>query len=541
MFARNDGQKSFNFIRYLNSPFDWFRRFRRREQKMLFFALRHSKTTLIFSGVFVIVSIFLFARIPKDFLGSVEQNKFTIFIEMPTGTKLDTTNEIVAKVEQIVAEIPEVKMQNTRVKPWSSRIYVELVPDDQRKRSTRDIIEVIRAKAAYLNPAFIHFDEEEQIGTKEITVELYGYEPDVLRLLAMQVARRLENIRGLSDVKIRMREGRPEMQVLVDKDAAALFDISTQNIADQIHGGIRGLRATLFRTDGKEVETITRLKAEDRQTFRDVHKLILSSREGGEPFLLEQVAKFKFEVGASEVWRKNKRRMVQVSARLGNLPLSRAAELVEKNLSRLAFHEDYFYKIGGDYNLLIRSQQEMKLVGLLVIFLVYLVIASLFENLLQALLILSAIPFALGGAVLFLMLGPRTINISAFLGLMVLAGIVVNHLIILVDRINDYRKKNFSPLRAVMAANRDRLRPIMMTSVTTIIGLIPMAIGRGGGSQLWSSLALTVIGGLLSSLILSLVVTPSFYLSALKFGRVFSDRLGRLFEILKIKLALRKA
>lgn len=489
-----------------------------KERKLLFRTVRNGKKVIIAALIYLGVAGYFFTQMPADYLGSTEQNKFTVFIEMPTGVKLDVSNEAVKKVEAVVREVPEVKTITSRIEAWSSKVYVELVPSTERKRSNAQVIEEIREKTGRMDPAFVYFQEDDQVGTKEITIEVYGHDYKTLRQLAIGISNRMESVKGLTDLKIRMREGRPEMTVIVDKNRAATLGVSTQGVADQIHGAMRGLRATLYHEEGKEIETITRLEEKYRKTFRDLYKLIISTQDGT-PILLEQVAGFKFDLGPSEVWRKNKDRMIQVSANLNDIPLSKAVLGVREKLEDLEFPENYHYEIGGDYETLIKSQKEMRMVILMVIILVYLVLASLFESFTQPFIIMAAVPLALGGAVLVLYFGPKTIGIGALLGLMMLAGIVVNHSIILVDRINYYhRDLKVNLIKSIMLSNKDRLRPILLTTSTTLLGLVPMAIDKSDGANLWSPLALTVIGGLFSSLILTLLITPSIYLVAAQTG-----------------------
>ena len=205
--------------------------------------------------------------------------------------------------------------------------------------------------------------------------------------------------------------------------------------------------------------------------------------------------------------------MIQVSSNIGKMPLSKVVDKVRTVLKDVPFPEDYFYRVGGDYPTLIKSNKQLRLMLIFVLVLVYLVLASLFESVYQPFLIMAAVPLALIGAVIALYFGPHSIGVGALLGMMMLAGIVVNNSIMLLDRINSYvKEKKSSPVRAAVSANKDRLRPILMTVSTTILGLIPMAIDRSEGANLWSPLALTVIGGLVSSTILTLMVTPSFYI-----------------------------
>ena len=490
----------------------WVKKFSLVERRFLFRSIRHRRRVLLICIGAFLGALFFISKLGTEYLGSTEQNKFTIFIELPTGAKLDVSDKMVKRVENIVKKVPEVKLVTSRIEPWSSKVYVELVNATQRKRSVHDIIEGMRQETNKMHPAFIYFQEEEQVGTKEIVLEIFGYNYDKLRELAIAMANRMESVKGLTDTKIRMREGRPEMQVTINKKRAGLYDLTVSDTANQIHGQMRGFRATVYHTEGTEVETISRLDEKYRKTFKDLHHLIMTSKNG-DSVLLDQLSDFKFGLGPSEIWRKDKNRMIQVSANIGKIPLSKIVAMVEKSLKSIPFPEDYFYRVGGDYPTLVRTNKQMRIMILLVLVLVYLVLASLFESFYQPVLIMVAVPLALVGAVMALYFGPKSIGVGALLGMMMLSGIVVNHSIMLVDRINYYvNQKKCSAIRAAILANRDRLRPILMTMSCTVLGLIPMAIDKTEGANLWSPLALTVIGGVVSSTVLTLMVTPAFYI-----------------------------
>ena len=490
----------------------WIKRFSHVERKFLFKSIRQRRWVLLgCAGIFTLSAI-LFMQFGREYLGSTEQNKFTIFVELPTGAKLEASDKVVKKVEAIAKQVKEVKTVTSRTEPWSSKVYVELVPSTDRKKSTDDVIESIRQDTNKLHPAFVYFQKEEQVGTKEVIVEVFGYNYDKLRELAIAIANHMEGIRGLSDTKVRMREGRPEMQVIVKKEETGMNDLTVSDAANQIHGQMRGFRATVFHSEGREVETISRLDEKYRKTFKDLHHLVLTTKKGNS-VLLDQLATFKFGLGPSEIWRKDRNRMIQVSANIGKVPLSKVVSDLEKSLKNTPFPEDYFYRIGGDYPTLVKTNKQMNIMITFVLVLVYLVLASLFESFYQPLLIMIAVPLALIGAVIALYFGPHSVGIGAMLGMMMLGGIVVNHSIMLIDRINYYvQKKNCSAIKAAVWANRDRLRPILMTMSTTVLGLVPMAIDKTEGANLWSPLALTVIGGVVSSTILTLMVTPAFYI-----------------------------
>lgn len=507
----------------------WVKRFSKIERKLLFKSIRYRKRVALGSIVVFLVSFFFLSRLGLEYLGSTEQNKFTIFVELPTGARLDVSDKFVKKIEAVVKTIPEVKNVTSRIEAWSSKVYVELVNSTERHRSTNDVIEVIRQETNKMHPAFIYFQQEEQVGTKEVILDVFGYNYDKLRELAIAIANRLEGIKGLTDTKIRMREGRPEMQVIVDKKKTGLNELSVAETANQIHGQMRGFRATVYHTEGTEVETITRLDEKYRKTFKDLHNLIMTSKNG-QPVLLDQLSDFKFGLGPSEIWRKDRNRMVQVSSNIGKVPLSTVVARIQESLVSVPFPENYFYRVGGDYPTLVKTNKQMKIMIIFVLVLVYLVLASLFESFYQPLLIMIAVPLALVGAVVALYLGPHSIGIGALLGMMMLGGIVVNHSIMLVDRINYYViQQHQSHIKAAILANRDRLRPILMTMSTTVLGLVPMAIDTTEGANLWSPLALTVIGGVVSSTILTLMVTPSFYIIFQDVGALFRPKHNKIY------------
>ncbi|MCG3177318.1 MAG: Cobalt-zinc-cadmium resistance protein CzcA [Candidatus Omnitrophica bacterium] len=490
----------------------WVDRFARSQRKLLFTTIRNQIWVVAGAIAVLLISWFMMSRLGLEYLGSTEQNKFTTYVEMPTGTKLEVSDKTVKKVEQIMRKIPEVKNVSSRIEAWSSKVYVELVPATQRKRTVNDIIESVRPETSKMHPAFVYFQQEEQVGTKEVILELFGYNYDKLRELAIAMANKLGQVKGLTDAKIRMREGRPEMQVLVQKKTAGIHGIDVGTVANQVHGQMRGFRATVFHTEGKEVETITRLDEKYRKTFKDLHRLILTT-ENGDPILLEQLSDFKFGLGPSEIWRKNRNRMIQVSANIGKVPLSKIVEDIKFAMKDIPFPEDYFYRVGGDYPNLVKTNKQMRMMIVFVLVLIYLVLAALFESFAQPILIMVAVPLALVGAVIALTMGPKTISIGALLGMMMLGGIVVNNSIMLMDRINYYvRDLRIGHVRSAVMATQDRLRPILMTFASTVLGLVPMAIDKSEGANLWSPLAITVIGGIVSSTALTLLVTPSFYI-----------------------------
>jgi HAE1 family hydrophobic/amphiphilic exporter-1 len=475
--------------------------------------------------VLLVGLLFLFAlskgrKLKTEFIGITEQNEFTIHVELPTGAKLEMSDQCVARVEKVLKskEYPEVKTVSSRIERWSSKVYVKLHPLVFRVRPTQAVIDTLRPQMEEIEryyDAFIYFEEPQEVGTKEIFLDVFGYDYDVLKNLAIAMATKMQAVPGMTDVKIRMREGRPELRLFIDRDRAAAFGLNIEDIATTVHGEMRGLRATYYHTEAKEVEMVVRLQDPDRKTFRDLHKLVLAAQDGTMVYL-NQIANFNFDIGPSEIWRKNKQRMVQVSGSRGPMSLKEAGEKIKAAMADVEFPKDYFYRFGGDYEKMLQNQKEFTFATQLTLFLVYLVMACLFESFIQPLIIMMTVPLAAIGVIFIMYITNTSINIGALIGFMMLGGIVVNNAIVLIDFINlklqNRRQTRHVLLKALLASGQDRLRPILMTGLTTLLGLIPMALDRSESANLWAPLAVSVMGGLMSSTFLTLFIIPSIFL-----------------------------
>ena len=499
--------------------------FYRLQERALLFVFRRRFLVVAISVALFLAAMYTYGKMGKEYMGTTEQNRFTVFIELPTGAKLDSSDEVVRKVEAILREVPEVKTFTARVEAWSSKVYVDLVGLRERKRSVGEVIESLRPKVERLQPAFIYFEEEQEVGTKEIILNIFGHEYDVLREIAIALTTRMGRIPYFTDTKIRMREGRPELDIRVDKEKSAELGFTTKDVADMVHAKVRGVRATMYHTKASEVETIARMQEKDRRTVKDIHALTIS-KSGEDRVTLDQVADFEYGLGPSEVWRKNRARMIQVSANIGELPLGKAAALLDKELADLKLPEEYFYEVGGDYPTLVKTQQEFLLTIVVIVTLIYLVLASIFESYRQPFIIMATVMLATIGAILALYVTGTSIGMGALIGLMMLAGIIVNNGIILVDHANELKGTRNNLFRLLMQAARDRLRPVLMTTATTIFGLLPMALDKSEGSNLWNPLAITVIGGLLFATPLTLVLVPAIYSIFEQFGEIARESLS---------------
>lgn len=479
-------------------------------------SVRYQKWIALAMGAASFLSVIVYLYVmEKDFLGSTEQNEFIIFVELPAGAKLDISDQVVREVEAKLSDTPEisnvVKTAAARVEGWSSKVYVTLNPRSERSRSVQDVIQDIRPKVADIGQqfdAFIYFSEPES--SKEFFIDVFGPDYKVLQDLASAIASRLENVKGLTDIKLRYKPGQPEVQIKIIKERAALFGLTVKDIAEDLHARIRGLRPSYFYTESTELEIIGRDKEIFRKTVEDVRNLTVSS-PSGDNVSLGQISDFEYALTPSEVWRKDKQRVIQVSANREKLALSTAAQKSLSALRGLEPKPGYYFQIGGDYVDMLQNEREFRFAFFIMAALVFIVLASLFESYSQALIVMFTIPMSLIGSIPLLHLTHTPATMSVYIGIIMLGGIVVNAAIILVERINQARQEGQELKRAVLESTWIRLSPILNTSLTTILNLVPMAVSRSDSAALWAPLSLTVIGGATVSTFLTLFMIPAIY------------------------------
>jgi len=486
-----------------------------RYRQIVAFVMR-SRYWLLLSLLLVLFNCsVIYKSLDKEFVGTTEENEFTIFVELPSGTKLAVSDKVVSEVEKVLSEVPEiqksVKTSVARIEGWSSKIYVTLVPQAERTKTPQEIIGTLRpliSKIGQEHEAFVYFSEP--VSSKEFLIDVFGYDYGKLRDVAVGLAKHLEGVPGLADIKLRYKEGRPEVRIEMDRQKASMFQFSVQDVAESLHAQIRGLRATYFMTPTAQVETVARLQEQYRKTLEDIELLTLINPKGT-IVPIRQFSQFNFGLTPSEIWRKDRERMIQVSANRGDVSLNKVAREVEKALENVTLPTGYYYEFGGDFPKLVETEKESRFAFIVMVILIYAVLASLFESYLQPIVILTAVPLTTVGAVPLLYITKTPVTLGALIGFIMLGGISVGNSIILIDVFNNLRKKT-GILKALLLAGQERLRPILMTSLTAILGLFPLVIDKEGAGSLWAPLAISVIGGLTASTGLVLIVLPGFYL-----------------------------
>jgi len=343
-----------------------------------------------------------------------------------------------------------------------------------------------------------------------IEVEIKGYDLQTLRDLSRQAVAVMSEIPGLYDVKTSLQSGNPEVQIIYDRQKLAHYGLKLVDVANIVRNKVRGDVATRFKEADRRIDVLVRVREEDRISLDRLRQLNVNPG-GAIPITLESVATIEVNEGPSEIRRIDQQRAALIMANVAGRDLSGASADVYAALQSLDFPAGFTFDIAGQNKEMEVSLNSLKLALLLAIFMVYIVMASQFESFLHPFVILFTIPFALIGVALTLWAVGIPLNIMVFLGLIMLAGIVVNNAIVLVDYINQLRRRGMDKMTAIVEAGKARLRPILMTTTTTVLGLLPMALGLGDGAEIRTPMAITVIAGLISATVLTLIVIPSLY------------------------------
>lgn len=496
-------------------------------RKMLKFTFRHRYALLILIAVLFVVSITGLANKDIDMPSRLEEREFAIIIFPIAGAKLGANNEVAMKIEKLLSDIPEVETYSTLVRKDDLKIYVKLVEPKKRRQSKDEIIKYIEEKGTE-EAKTVHEDYslivDRGVAGEEgnkLVVNIFGHENDELEKLAHEFSKRMGQVEGLTNIVMTDLRKRPEYSLMVDKARAAYYNLTVKDIADSIHAQVRGMRPTKYheKEKGKEIEAITRLQPIYRQKIEDLERIYVTNKQG-EHVLLGELANFYPSFGPTTIDRRNKYRYVFVKGDV-NAPLETVAKKVREAVKDVEFPKDYFYRFGGKYPELIKGKGQLTFAVFVTIILIYMVLASLFQSYSQPFLIMVAVPLATIGIYFALTSAGKPLSQSVFIGIIMLAGIVVNNSIILIDRINILKSDIRDRFELLTKAGCDRLRPIMMTTTSTVLGFSPMAFGWGQSSDLWSPLAITVMGGLISSTVLTLFIIPNFYLVAQDFGKFF--------------------
>ncbi len=465
-------------------------------------------------------------RLESELLPEVHQGEFTFELALPVGTPIEVTAETLAEVEtSIRSEVEGIdslivtygydatSSRRSDEGEHTAKFKVLLADDGDNAASEERIAQAVRKRLSTIpdlssrlvRPVLFSF-------RTPIEVEVYGDDLLELRRLADRVKLEMEGMKQLSDVESTLRRGAPEVQIVYDRARIRRYQLNIASVAELVRDEVKGRMATRFNRKDRKVPVVVRLAEEDRASVDDMERLIVDPEKSG-TIRLASVASVSLGEGPSEVRRVDGQRVAIVRANLREgAALGSTVKLVQAQLvEKIAWPANMDFAITGQNEEWERSQSSLWLALGLSIFLVYVIMASQFESLVYPLVIMLTIPLAFLGTFLTLDLLEIHLSIIVFLGMIMLAGIVVNNAIVLVDYINTLKGREHALEDAVVMAGEARLRPILMTTVTTVLGLGPMALGLGDGAELRTPLAIAVISGLVASTVLTLVIIPTLY------------------------------
>jgi HAE1 family hydrophobic/amphiphilic exporter-1 len=464
----------------------------------------------------------------SELLPEVHQGEFTVEVALPVGTPLEETERIVSPIEEaILADKEHIRSliltvgydsansQRSDEGEHTAQFKVLLEKTTNLSAIEERVISRLREKFEGIPDLDARVVRPVLFSAKTpIEVEVRAEDLRQLRLYADQAAALLAGMSELADVETSLRRGAPEVQIIYDRDRLARYDLNIEQVARLIRNKVQGFEATRFNLKDRRIPIVVRLALDDRETVQDVRGIVVNP--GGErPIRLASVAEVTLGEGPSEVRRIDGQRVSVISANIASGSLSAATWRIEDQLNRkVEWPSDMTFLISGQYQEWERSRKSLWIALGLSVFLVYVIMASQFESLIHPLVIMLTIPLAFLGTVVTLKVLGLSLSIVVFLGMIMLAGIVVNNAIVLVDYINTLRRRGLPRDEAVVTAGSVRLRPILMTTATTVLGLTPMALGLGDGAEIRTPMAIAVISGLISSTALTLIVIPSIYVLA---------------------------
>jgi len=497
-------------------------------------ALAHPKKIVFWTVIAFILSLCLIPFMGKEFFPSIDNNMASFMVKMPVGTNLDETDRVVKKIEDIIlaeegvltmgsfvgiseASKHDVAFGMGAMGVNEAQFFIQLEDKLKRNRIAGEIIDEIRAKLPEIDGATYEFTDMARSmitggGRQEASIELKLFGKDIVTLeqLSQSVFGEIARIEGVYDVGSSLKKGRPELQFTIDRDRASRLGLTVSQIASTLQTAVQGKVATFFRQGGEEVNIRVSLDQSGRENLEEIKNIVLPSPLGA-LVRLKDVADIRPAQGPIRLNRENQKRLISVTASLGARYLSRVVRDIESRLRKIGFPEGYFVEYGGQIEKMRETFVSLGWIVILAVLLVFMVIAAEFESFIQTLVIMFTVPLAIIGVILAMIITGKTLSLPSGIGVVLLFGIIVNNAIVMVDYINQLRKKGVEKMEAIVQGAATRLRPVLMTASTTILGMIPMAISHAEGSETRSLVAICIIGGLFMGTILTLIVIPVLY------------------------------
>jgi len=504
--------------------------------RLLRLSLRHRLVTLLIGIAVFAASIVSVSMVGTELIPQMDQGQFSISASLPKGTNIETTDKVMQDIYNRIKDIPEIDVTYLSIGSAGTTnlaiggsanegsFSVKLKPLNERKRSTEEVADEVRKRLSSIPGVKISVDtgllsmagsragsiSNSILGTT-VGVDIKGNDLDVLRQLSDQVAEKVKGIPGTRDVQTSFSEGEPEYIVKLKDDVASSYGLTTAQVAQAVQASVKGTTATRYKMGGRDIDVVVRIASGERNSIEDLKSLYIQTPVGVQ-VPLSAVADVSIGVGPSEIDRQDQSRIAHVTAAVVGRDQGSVNSDLQRVIKEIPVPNGYSIELGSSATQLNDAFSSLGRSLILAVILVYMIMASQFESLLHPFTILMSVPISLSTGILGLVVTGKALSIPAYIGLIMLAGIVVNNGIVLIDYINTLRRRDgMERDEAIMKGGPTRLRPILMTTLTTILGLIPMALGIGEGAEMEQPLAITVIFGLTFSTLVTLIVLPVIY------------------------------
>jgi HAE1 family hydrophobic/amphiphilic exporter-1 len=506
----------------------WFLKLENNYSRWVDSAVKHRKTVFAVTGGLLVLTIILWQFLPLELAPQTDADEINVDLQMAQGTNIAVVNKYLQELEKMVSEVipmDQIRHMTAEMRPGDAEVEISLKSANERSINSFVLADQIRENVTGRVPGSdIRVTAQSGLwmlrrlfgsgGEQAVQLELRGYDLDMSDYLAQNIKNIMEQVPEIADVRISRREGRPEQNLIVNREKIADLGLSVSEVAQVIQTNIGGMRAGVFREGGEEYPIIVRLQPKDRLTTLDLSNVSVRTALG-RILPVSAVVESQRRRSPIEINRINGQRVTYITANLqSGVALGDAVEKVQEELKDFVLPEDFSIVFSGEYKEQKKAQSDFMLSIIMAVILIYMVMAAQFERFLDPLIVMVSVPLAFIGVVPTLLITGTSLNIQSLMGIVMLIGIVVNNAIVLVDYINMMRREqNLEVTQAVLQAARLRLRPILMTSATTVLGMLPLSIGTGVGGEIQASLARAVIGGLTVSTLITLILIPVVYSS----------------------------
>ena len=518
---------------YENTVMKWLAALDKWYANLLRWCLGHKLATSLIALAVVIIGFLpvFMGKIGFNFMAQQDNGRMSLKIELQRGTRVEESMRVARQIEADLKSLaPEIKLISTTtgssddagfsalMNQSSNNIITMTVTFPERSQRQRTVFEIAEVFRQYLgNRADVVFSNVSTnmgfggSGNNNVSVEIYGYDFEATNKVAEEIKNKMKDVKGARNITISRDEDRAELQINFDKEKLALSGLSAAQVATAVRNRVNGYQAGYLKEDGDEYKIVVRLKEEFRNSITDIEEMTLQTPTGS-------LIKVKELAKVSEFWapptidHKRRQRIVSVSVTPAGTSLLELANAAREISRGIDLPQGVVINVGGTYEDQMEMSRDMGSLMLLIILLVYIVMASQFESFSKPFLILlGSIPFAFSGAFLALFVTGQELEMVGMLGMILLVGIVVKNGIVLVDYINLMRDRGYELNEAIALSGESRLRPVLMTAITAILGMVPMALSTAEGSEMWIPLGIVVIGGLLFATVVTLVIVPVLY------------------------------